>query len=625
MLKLFRQLSIQHKLIASLGACLVVFMLISGGLGAWLIGNAVRDRVVSDELPTTVNAIRADVQRQIAEPLTSATAVAGNTFLHQWESQGLSDEGLAQWKSYAKSVKAQQRAASVFWISQASGKYFTEEGLNRQLTDKDQWFTAFMNSGKPYSLDIAKENGAGGYMLFINARMKTEDGKLGAAGLGLAIDELARTIGGYKIGATGFAFLVRADGSIMMHSDATLVDGSHFLKGMPGLTEPVAQALLGGKPFSHATIQAPGGDRFIASSFIPELNAYVIVEVPQSELLGPVNRAIQIATVLAALVGGAIALVIILLVSRAIAGPVRRAATLLTEIADGHGDLTRRMDVETGDEVGQLAEAFNRFVSSLSELVQQVRASSDSIATGSSEISSGNADLSQRTEEQASNLQQTAASMEQLTATVKQNADNARTAAQLASGASAVAARGSTVVGQVVQTMQDITSSSRQVADIISVIDGIAFQTNILALNAAVEAARAGEQGRGFAVVASEVRALAQRSAGAAKEIKTLIEQSVERVGHGATQVAEAGNTMEDIMRQVGRVNDLVGEISSASVEQSQGIGQVGDAVAQLDQVTQQNAALVEESAAAAESLKHQAARLAQLMSVFNVGTTAAH
>ncbi len=247
----------------------------------------------------------------------------------------------------------------------------------------------------------------------------------------------------------------------------------------------------------------------------------------------------------------------------------------------------------------------------------------ESVGTASAQIATGNIDLSQRTEEQASNLQQTAASMEELTATVKHNADNSRAAAQLALGATEVATRGGAVVEEVVVTMQSITDSSRRISDIIGVIDGIAFQTNILALNAAVEAARAGEQGRGFAVVASEVRSLAQRSAGAAKEIKGLIEESAARVEAGGKQVADAGQTMADIVAQVKRVHDLIGEISSASTEQSQGIAQVGDAVAQLDQVTQQNAALVEESAAAAESMKHQASRLAQTVSIFNVG--AAH
>ena len=256
---------------------------------------------------------------------------------------------------------------------------------------------------------------------------------------------------------------------------------------------------------------------------------------------------------------------------------------------------------------------------SLAGIVGQVRAASDSIATGATQIATGNADLSQRTEEQASNLQQTAASMEQLTSTVQTNSDTARQAAELAREASSAALRGGELVGQVVGTMDAINSSSKKIADIIGVIDSIAFQTNILALNAAVEAARAGEQGRGFAVVASEVRSLAQRSAQAAKEIEGLITESVEKVETGTAQVGEAGRSMSDIVTQVKNVNDLIAEISSATQEQSQGISQVGDAVSQLDQVTQQNAALVEESAAAAESLSQQAARLVEAVSIFTL------
>ncbi|HJV68494.1 methyl-accepting chemotaxis protein [Ideonella sp.] len=256
---------------------------------------------------------------------------------------------------------------------------------------------------------------------------------------------------------------------------------------------------------------------------------------------------------------------------------------------------------------------------SLREIVRTVRASSDSIATGSAQIATGNADLSQRTEEQASNLQQTAASMEQLSATVKHNADTAREASQMAASASGVASKGKEVVAEVVRTMDEISQSSRQIGDIIGVIDGIAFQTNILALNAAVEAARAGEQGRGFAVVAAEVRSLAQRSAQSAREIKQLIGASVERVSTGASLVSDAGKTMDEIVGQVRRVSQLIAEISAAGSEQTTGIGQVSDAVLQLDQVTQQNAALVEESAAASESLKQQAHKLVEAVAVFRV------
>ncbi len=303
-------------------------------------------------------------------------------------------------------------------------------------------------------------------------------------------------------------------------------------------------------------------------------------------------------------------------ITRQLGGEPGEVVQVVEAIA--RGDLSSRIAVRPGAE-HSIVGAMAQMQASLADTVGQVRSASDSIATGSAQIATGNQDLSQRTEEQAANLEQTAASMEQLTATVRNNADTARQATQLAGSASSVAARGGEVVGQVVATMDEITESSRRIADIIGVIDGIAFQTNILALNAAVEAARAGEQGRGFAVVASEVRSLAQRSAEAAKEIKSLISASVDKVEVGSKLVGEAGQTMNDIVTQVQRVSDLISEISAATTEQTSGIGQVNDAVTQLDQMTQQNAALVEESAAAAESLRNQAQQLVGAVAVFKL------
>ena len=318
---------------------------------------------------------------------------------------------------------------------------------------------------------------------------------------------------------------------------------------------------------------------------------------------------------------GAFALVLASLLGlwivRAITRPINQAVDVSRAVASGN--LSMEFDAEGHNETAQLLRALKDMQVSLSKVVLNVRHGSEGVATASAEIAQGNNDLSARTEQQASALEETAASMEQLSATVKQNADSARQANQLAMNASTVAAQGGAVVSQVVETMRGINDASRKISDIIQVIDGIAFQTNILALNAAVEAARAGDQGRGFAVVASEVRSLAGRSAEAAKEIKSLINASVERVEQGTTLVDQAGSTMTEVVESIRRVTDMMGEISAASNEQSQGVKQVGEAVNLIDQTTQQNAALVEEMAAAASGLKNQAQDLVALVDTFKV------
>jgi methyl-accepting chemotaxis protein len=360
---------------------------------------------------------------------------------------------------------------------------------------------------------------------------------------------------------------------------------------------------------------------FLDTKVMPEMRAYTEAAGKLADFqekmaadanasIDAISASVQRTLILIGVAAVAIGAVFGWLLTRSITHPLARAVGLAQQVASG--DLTADIHVDSRDELGALTGAL--------KTVTAVRAGTETIVTASQEIASGNLDLSSRTEQQASSLEETASSMEELTGTVRQNADNARQANVLAKNASQIASHGGEVVSQVVATMASINESSKKIGDIIAVIDGIAFQTNILALNAAVEAARAGEQGRGFAVVASEVRNLAQRSAGAAKEIRGLITDSVAKVDAGGRLVDEAGTTMQEIVEGITRVTDIMSEIASASAEQTMGIEQVNEAITQMDSVTQQNAALVEEAAAAAGSLQEQASALAQIVSVFKVG-----
>ncbi|MCO5099815.1 MAG: methyl-accepting chemotaxis protein [Burkholderiaceae bacterium] len=401
---------------------------------------------------------------------------------------------------------------------------------------------------------------------------------------------------GKLLDATGADTLKRLLDAVAASPDGRAFAPAQFPR--PGQTKPVAKLQYGTKIAGWNWVVGSG-------VYLDDLEALV-----RSERIRDAIVALALLAIVAS-VGYAVARSVI----RQIGGDPAEAMRVMEEVA--RGNLGARLERTAP---GSLLHGLQTMVGALRRTIEQVHESTESIRTASSEIAVGNVDLSQRTEETASNLQQTASSLEELTSTVRQTADSARTANQLASTASGAAARGGDVVEQVVSTMGEINESSRRIADIIGTIDGIAFQTNILALNAAVEAARAGEQGRGFAVVASEVRSLAQRSAEAAREIKTLIEASVERVDSGSRLVGDAGAAMREIVVSVQRVTDIIGEITAASAEQSGGIDQINVAIAQLDQMTQQNAALVEESAAAAESLKQQAASLAEVVGVFELG-----
>ncbi|CAM3769459.1 methyl-accepting chemotaxis protein [Roseateles saccharophilus] len=429
------------------------------------------------------------------------------------------------------------------------------------------------------------------------------------------LDNVVNIVKSIKPTPSSFAFLTDKDGNFIAHPDLKR-GGTPAKDVVTGLTPDRLHQLAAGARLEPADIDGVAHE--LLATEVRGTDWVLVIALNKSEALASL-RSLAVSSVVAA----AIVLVLAgLVIGGLVAQRLRRLAQLdevMQDIASGDGDLTRRVSTAGEDELAAIARSFNTFVEKLSGVLREIRDSSESVRTASQEIAVGNQDLSARTEQTASSLEQTSSSAEQLTDTVKLNAERAAQANQLVSAASSVAQRGGDVVSRVVSTMQDISASSSRIADIIGVIDGIAFQTNILALNAAVEAARAGEQGRGFAVVASEVRSLAQRSADAAKEIKTLISASVERVESGSRLVHEAGETMTEIVGSVGQVTGIMQEIAAASSEQSGSIVEVSTAVGHLDQLTQQNAALVEESAAAAEALKQQAERLAAAVGAFRL------
>ena len=557
------------------------------------------------------------LQREQISQLSQATLGSSEDLLGvtvTWEPNALDGKD-AEFAGQAPLYDASGRYMP-YWTRGAGGKMQAEPIVFDPKPGANDWYDVPKRTGKPVFTEpyLYPVDGKSVLMASLVSPIMIDGSFRGAASADFMLTRLTTILAGLKVIEGGKLALISHGGLYASHPSADLL-------GKPASDVPAAglDKVRQGQPYEYEDGQ--GNIHLLQPLLVhPEIAPWSVeLSFPKRVATAPARELLTYTLLVALLCAAATAGILVLVVYR-LTRPLRTLGAAMTELSSGDADLRVKLDVKGTDELAVIGKGFNQFVEKIHAVLLQVQASADNVARSSAEIAQGNNDLSARTEQQASSLEETAASVEELTGTVRENADHARQANQLAASASDVAQKSGAVVGRVIETMTSINDSSNKIVDIISVIDGIAFQTNILALNAAVEAARAGEQGRGFAVVATEVRSLAQRSAAAAKEIKLLIDDSVDKVAAGSKLVDEAGATMEQVVDSVRKVTAIMADISVATTEQSDGIAQVNQALAQMDGVTQQNAALVEQAAAAAESLQDQAHHLAQVVGVFKLG-----
>jgi len=641
-----QNLGIQKKLMIIISLALVLSLAIATGMNNYYARSLIENRLKTSELPAILQSIRNDIDKQISIPVLASRHMAENNFLIDWVVQGEDASGLSNVTQYLSSVKSNEKAGSSFLISSSTNNYYTEEGIFKTLdesNDKDGWFYGFIKSGKRFSLDVDVDEASGKLTLFVNYLVGSSQA-LGVAGVGINVSSLADLINNYKIGESGFVYLTDKAGAVRVHRDVSEIKEGDITTGK-GISL-VAEELLKPGAFNYAEFQGDDGEVIAASTYIESLGWYLVAEVPKDEIYAALNdgtRNIIISNILIA----ALFVGVIYFIAKSIVKPIIRTVEMLKDIAHGDGDLTLRLEVESTDEVGQLAEAFNLFVAKLQTLIKKVSNTSVSLVSSINSVENLAEKTNRDVSDQRDRINLLATAMHQMGATIQEIARSANDAASEANNATLQSEKSKEVIDQTIEGIHELSGEmngassvianlaehTEAIGNILAVIRGISDQTNLLALNAAIEAARAGEQGRGFAVVADEVRTLAKRTHDSTEEINSMIgklqdgsRQAVDAMDSGRAKtdetvgtVSSASESLDEIIKAVTTISDTTIQVATATEEQSTVVLDIDKNIQYINDATSSTADASDATAASCRDLNRLAEELADQVCNFKV------